>query len=319
MRNNRCLYCYQDLEKDTESEFHPGCSTKIFGKPEPPLLDYTNDQMLELAEKVIQSQSAVTGVQPKLSLGLEKLKNSYVPHKLTITGVWGGYILKPPSEYYASLPELEDLTMHLAAAAGIETVPHTLIRLQSGELSYLTKRIDREGKQKFHMEDMCQLTEKLTEAKYRGSYEQIGKALVEYSENPGLDIINFFEQVVFCFLTGNNDMHLKNFSLFKHPERGYNLSPAYDMVAAELVVTGDDEELALTLNGKKKKIKRKDFEDAMERFNIDQQAFDNIFKRFTKALPKWHMLVGKSFLPKEMQEEYRLMLDRKARQIEILK
>ena len=141
------------------------------------------------------------------------------------------------------MPELEDLTIHLASLAGIATVPHTLIRLKSVELSYLTKRIDRKAKQKFHMEDMCQLTESLTEAKYRGSYEQIGKALVQYSANPVFDVINFFEQVVFCFLTGNNDMYMKNFSLLKDPKRGYNLSSAYDMVPAELVVEGDDEEL----------------------------------------------------------------------------
>jgi len=314
MEKNRCLYCYQELG---EGEFHPKCSKKIFGAPVPPSLEYTNDQMLELAQKVIQSQSTVTGVQAKLSLGLQKMSEKDKPQKLTIMGVWGGYILKPPSEYYPSLPELEDLSMHLAAIAGIETVPHTLIRLKSGELSYLTKRIDRKGKQKFHMEDMCQLTERLTEAKYRGAYEQIGKALVHFSANPGFDIINFFEQVVFCFLTGNNDMHLKNFSLFKDPKKGYNLSPAYDMVAAELVVEGDDEELALTLNGKKKKITRKDFEMAMGHFEIDKKAFENIFERFKKTLPQWHDFIDISFLPDQMKTRYHEMLDKKAKQIEL--
>jgi len=165
------------------------------------------------------------------------------------------------------------------------------------------------------MEDMCQLTERLTESKYRGSYEQIGKALVQFSTNPGFDIINFFEQVVFCFLTGNNDMHLKNFSLFKDPEKGYNLSPAYDMIAAQLVVEGDSEELALTLNGRKKKIERRDFEAAMGRFEIDQKAFDNIFERFKKAIPKWHVFVEISFLPDEMKEAYQVMIGKKAKQI----
>jgi len=318
MNKNRCLYCYKELnggEPALPLDFHSKCSKKIFGKSVPPILDYTNDQMLELAEKVIQSQSSVTGVQAKLSLGLQNMPDKDKPQKLTIMGVWGGYILKPPSEHYASLPELEDLTMHLAAIVGIETVPHSLIRLKSGELSYITKRIDRKGKQKFHMEDMCQLTERLTESKYRGSYEQIGKALVHFSTNPGFDIINFFEQVVFCFLTGNNDMHLKNFSLFKDPKKGYNLSPAYDMVAAELAVEGDDEELALTLNGRKKNIKRRDFETAMGSFEIDQKAFDNIFERFKKAIPKWHEFVEISFLPDEMKEAYQVMLDKKAKQI----
>lgn len=316
MSKRNCLYCYQKLDGG-EIDFHSKCSKKIFGKPLPPLLEYTNDQMLELAEKIIQSQSTVPGVQAKLSLGLQTMDEKDKPQKLTIMGFWGEYILKPPSEHYKSLPELEDLTMHLAAIAGIRTVPHSLIRLKSGELSYITKRIDRKGKQKFHMEDMCQLTDRLTESKYRGSYEQIGKALVQYSSNPGFDIINFFEQVVFCFFTGNNDMHLKNFSLFKDPEKGYNLSPAYDMIAAQLVVEGVSEELALTLNGKKKKITRKDFEAAMARFEIDQKAFDNIFLRFKKAMPKWHDFLEKSFLPDEMKDAYQVMIGKKAKQIRL--
>ena len=316
MDHNQCLYCYRPLYDGGEA-FHPQCSKKIFNAPVPPVLDYTNDQMLELAQKVIQSQTTVTGVQPKLSLGLQKAAGKEKPQKLTIMGVFGSYILKPPSEYYPNLPELEDLTMHLAAIAGIETVPHTLIRLKSGELSYLTRRVDRKGRQKLHMEDMCQLTERMTEAKYRGSYEQIAKALARYSENPGLDVINFFEQVVFGFLTGNSDMHLKNFSLLKDPVRGYNLSPAYDMVAASLVVEGDEEELALTLNGKKKKIQYRDFSEAMGLFGLSQRPMKNIFGRFQKALPRWHEFIDRSFLPLNMKAAYHAMLDQKATQINL--
>lgn len=315
MSKNRCLYCYGELAED-EFEFHSKCSRKIFGKPVPPLLNYTNGHMLELAENIIKNQITVTGVQPKLSLGLSKLSKKGHPQKLTIMGVLGNYILKPPSEIYPLLPELEDLTMHLATIAGIETVPHSLIRLKSGELSYLTKRIDREGNKKLHMEDMCQLTGRLTESKYRGSYEQIGKVLAKHSTTPGLDIVNFFEQVVFSFLTGNNDMHLKNFSLFKNPKSGYRLSPAYDMVASALVME-DDDELALTLNGKKKKIGRKDFEMAMSHFDIGQKATDNIFNRFSKAIPGWHEFIEISFLSDEMKQAYHAMVDNRIKQIEI--
>lgn len=316
MKNRRCLYCYKPLGKE-ESEYHKTCSNRIFGTNVPPLLEYTNDQMLELAEQVVKSQSTVTGVQPKLSLGLKTMKGEDIPAKLTIMGIWGNYILKPPSKLYKCLPELEDLTMHLAKIANINTVPHTLIRLASGELAYLTKRIDREGKQKFHMEDMCQLTKRLTEAKYRGSYEQIGKVILSHAANPGFDIIIFFELVVFCFLTGNNDMHMKNFSLFKNPNMGYVLSAAYDLVASELVVEGDDEELALNLNGKKKKLKRKDFEKAMERSFIKPKAIENIFKRLKKAIPKWHKFIEISFLPDAMKIHYHEMIEAKAEQIEL--
>jgi len=316
MSNTRCLYCYGKITNGT-GDYHPKCSKKIFGTLQPPVLDYSLDQMLELGEQIIKEQSAVTGVQPKLSLGLKNITKEDSPKKLTIMGVWGEYILKPPSDFYVSLPELEDLTMHLAQIAGIKTVPHTLIRLKSGELSYLTKRIDRKEIQKFHMEDMCQLTGKLTESKYRGSCEQIGKIIVRYSEFPMFDIINFFEVVLFSFLTGNNDMHLKNFSLFKDPNSGYRLSPAYDLVASGLVVEGDDEELALTLNGKKKKIERVDFEKATKLFNIDKKAFENIFKRFKKVIPKLYQFIELSFLPEHLKKEYHNMINKRVEQIEL--
>jgi len=299
----RCLYCYDELEGET-SDFHPACSRKIFGTNVPPELPYSEDQMLQLAEKVIKSQSTVTGVQPKLSLHIEKMSKKNEPQKFTIVGLWGGYILKPPTKQYKFLPELEDLTMHLAEISGIEVVPHSLIRLSSGKLSYITKRIDRRNEIKIHMEDMCQLTERLTEQKYNGSHEQIGKAIVKYSENPGLDITNFFEQVLFSFLTGNADMHFKNFSLIDNPDIGYILSPAYDMVASSLVVEGDDEELALTLNGKKKKIRKTDFIEAITRFNIDVKAIENIFNKFRTSVEKWNDFIDISFLPEDMKRSY---------------
>lgn len=316
MSDQRCLYCYKEIKEDGD-DFHSSCSKKMFGTLQPPVLDYSLNQMLELGEKVIKSQVAVTGVQPKLSLGIKKYVGKDIPKKLTIMGVWGEYILKPPSAYYESLPELEDLTMHLAEISGVKTVPHTLIRLKSGELSYLTKRIDREKNKKFHMEDMAQLTGKLTEAKYRGSYEQVGKAIVNYSEFPLLDVVNFFEEVLFCFLTGNNDMHLKNFSLFKDPVLGYRLSPAYDLVSSELVVEGDDEELALTLNGKKKKLKRYDFEKVMGHMGIDKKAIENVFLRFKKVIPHWHQFIDLSFLSEDLKKDYHDMIDKKSKQIEL--
>ncbi len=314
MTKRRCLYCYNELGEET-SEFHKICCRKIFGTKIPPELPYSEDQMLELAEKVIRSQSTVTGVQPKLSLEIEKLSIKDKPQRFTIVGLWGGYILKPPTKKYKFLPELEDLTMHLAEISGIEVVPHSLIRLSSRKLSYITRRVDRKNGLKIHMEDMCQLTERLTEQKYNGSYEQIGKAIARYSVNPGLDITNFFEQVLFSFLTGNADMHLKNFSLIDNPELGYILSPAYDMVASNLVVEGDDEELALTLNGKKKKIRKKDFLEALGRFSIDSKVIENLFNRFKGSMDNWHKFIEISFIPKDMKASYHQLINERADQV----
>ncbi len=310
----RCLFCYAPLVEE-KSEFHSACSKKIFGTPNPPELPYSEDQMLQLAEKVVKSQTTVTGVQPKLSLHLEKPAKKDKPQRFTIVGLWGGYILKPPAKQYKFLPEIEDLTMHLAEISGIDVVPHTLIRLKSGELSYITRRIDRINETKIHMEDMCQLTERLTEQKYYGSHEQIGKAIINYSTNPGLDIINFFEQVVFSFLTGNADMHLKNFSLYDRPGLGYVLSSAYDMVASSLVMEGDEEDLALTLNGKKKKLRKKDFLEVINRFDIDARAIENMFGKFKKAEEKWHEFIDVSFLPDDMKSSFHGLIKERGQRV----
>jgi serine/threonine-protein kinase HipA len=306
----RCLYCYAELEDQT-TDFHERCSRKIFGTGLPPELAYSEEEMLKLAEEVIKSQASVTGAQPKLSLGIERISKKGEPQRFTIIGLWGDYILKPPTKRYESLPEIEDLTMHLAEISDMKVVPHTLIRLSSGNLSYLTKRVDREDGLKIHMEDMCQLTERLTEQKYNGSYEQIGKAIVRFSLNPGLDLTNFFEQVLFSYLTGNADMHLKNFSLIYSLEIGYILCPAYDLVASKLVVKGDEEDLALTLNGKKRKITKNDFKAAMGRFNINSKAIDNIFSKFSSSIGSWHDFIDISFLSKEMKGRYHDLLNQR--------
>jgi serine/threonine-protein kinase HipA len=304
---NRCLYCYENLKED-EIDFHPSCSKKIFGVPTPPELPFTETQMEELALQVVKSHMTVTGVQPKLSLELAPSENRNEPKRFTIVGLWGGYILKPPTLNFPQLPEVEDLTMHLATLAKIKVVPHSLIRLQSGKLAYITKRIDRNKKEKLHMEDMCQLTERLTENKYHGSYEQIAKAILKYSTNPGLDVVNFFEQVLFSFLTGNADMHLKNFSLINQPGIGPVLSPAYDMVATAIVNPADDEDLALTLNAKKKKIKRTDFVAAFTTLNLEAKQQENIFNKMEKAKDKWLDLIDKSFLSEDFKAGYKELI-----------
>ena len=309
----RCLYCYGLLENN-EADFHSACCKKIFGQATPPVVNYLESQMEELALQVVRSQMAVTGVQPKISLGLSPGTGKNEPKRFTIVGLRGGYILKPPTQQYKHLPEVEDLTMHLADIAKIKVVPHTLIRLQSGNLAYLTKRIDRDKKNKLHMEDMCQITERLTEDKYHGSYEQVAKAILKHSANPGLDVINFFEQVLFSFVTGNADMHLKNFSLIRQPGIGNILSAAYDMVATTLVNPADDEDMALTLNGKKKKINRKDFSIAFTSLNLDAKQQENIFKKMEKAKDNWMEFIDISFLNTDFKSSYKnIILDRFSR------
>ena len=199
--------------------------------------------------------------------------------------------------------------MHLAEIARINVVPHSLIRLHAGNLAYITKRIDRIKKAKLQMEDMCQLTERLTEDKYHGSYEQIAKAVYKYSTNPGLDVVNFFEQLLFSFLTGNADMHLKNFSLINQPGRGYVLSPAYDLVATALINPADDEDMALTLNGRKKKLNRNDFTAAFSNLKLDSIQQAHIFKKMENSKAKWMDFIDISFLSKDLKTSFKDLIN----------
>ena len=309
---SKCLYCYKELGEG-EVDFHKRCSKKFFGVPTAPELPYSLDELDTLAAQVIKSQTTLTGVQAKLSLHLDRHEGS---KRLTIVGLWGDFIFKPQTQTYKTLPENEDLTMHLAEIAKIKVVPHTLIRLQDGTLGYLTKRIDRTSEGgKIPMEDMCQLTERQTEYKYKSSYEQIAKVIAKHSYVPLLDLTDFYEQVFFNWLVGNNDMHLKNYSLYA-PTGKWVLTPAYDLLNVSMVNPKDTEELALTLNAKKKRIKKSDFVRAMETSGISPKVFDNILAKYRKLLPKFNEIIDLSFLEKEDKEIYKQSIASRLARIE---
>jgi serine/threonine-protein kinase HipA len=308
------LYCYKDLNEG-EHDFHVRCAWKFFGTTTAPTMDYTRKDMDRLAEQIIRSQTTLTGVQPKLSLNLQKHEGS---QRLTVVGLWGAYIFKPQTAGYPELPENEDLTMHLAEIAGINTAKHSLIRLADNSLGYLTRRMDRDEKgNKLAMEDFCQLTERQTEYKYRSSYEQIAKTIAKFSSVPGLDLVNFYEMVMFCWLTGNNDMHLKNFSLLSQKRGEYELSPAYDLLNVAIANPNDKEELTLTLNGKKSRITRNDFVEAAGKSGVSEVIVKRLISNFEKCVPAWVQKIDVSFLSDEMKEKYvELVYDRIGRIME---
>ncbi len=304
----KCLYCYEPLV-GSNSNFHETCNKKFFGQLETPLLEYNKDDLEKLANQILSSQMAVTGVQAKLSLSMHRKEEKNMVKKLTIVGLYGDYILKPPSAYYEQLPEVESATMHLADVCGLHTVPHSLVRLQDDTLCYVTKRVDRTKKGKLHMEDMCQLTERLTEDKYKGSHEQVAKTLLKYSATPLLDVTNFYEVVLFSFFVGNADMHLKNFSLLEKPGLGYTLSPAYDLLSTSLVNKADNEELALTLNGKKRKLKYNDFLVAYETSGLSKKVLDKTLENFYYCKKPMLEKMEESFVSDELKKDFTILVN----------
>jgi len=307
--SKKCLYCYKPLDDNSIGDFHEPCSLEFFGTKQQPAFEHSLKQMAELAKNVVERSVAVPGVQPKLSLSIvnDSLQDGN-KGRLTVVGALGGnYIFKPPSDQFPEMPENEHLTMRIAEAFGINTVKSSLIRLQSGELSYITKRIDRtDTGEKIHMLDMFQITEAFD--KYKSSMEKVGKALNEYSDNTLLDKLYFLELGIFSFLTGNNDMHLKNFSMIYSNET-WTLAPAYDLLNVAIINPDDTEELALTLEGKKKKLQWENFERLGINLGLNEKQIKGIAKRFQKNKPIAIQWINNSFLSEEYKEKYKTLME----------
>lgn len=280
-----CCFCYQDVGTNA---WHPHCCETFFGQPQVPVLLPDEGGWERAAQEVIDQHIAVTGVQPKLPLMAGALH-----HK---------YILKPQHPHFPAMPENEDLTMHLATLFGIAVCQHALVKAADGSWVYLAARMDRSGEQQ-HMEDCCQLAELPSDKKYQGSYEKIGRLLTKHCTDAATDLRRFFEVVLFSYLTGNSDMHLKNFSVL-HEQHTIKLAPAYDLLNIHLVNPADTEELGLTLNSRKRKIRLSDFELLAARLGIPAAMRDGIFHRFTTQHHQIYEWINASFLSPAYKERY---------------
>lgn len=309
MKKEKCLGCYEKLDKELPGNYHTACSKKLFGTEIPPEINFGLNDLEELAIKSLTNHLGITGVQPKISTQLEKKENDPT-HRLMIVEWEGNFILKPPTKQFPQMSVVEDLTMHMAELCGLTVARHGLIKLKTDELAYVTRRFDRPKKgKKIAVEDFCQLSELLTENKYNSSVEKAGKIILKYATNTGLDVGRFFDLILFSYLTGNSDMHLKNFSLMRNDANEILLSPFYDLLATKLLLLEDKEEMALTINGKKNKLKKDDFLVLGKNLSISDKVLEKSFERILKHIPDMKKLIEKSFISKELQEEYCKLID----------
>ena len=307
-----CLCCGKPLRTSAVSnQWHKKCVKDFFGTTNLPDIDISDEVLYQLAIDSTSKGFTVPGVQKKLSLHLTE--GDYP--RLTLVNYPTGYILKPQTEEYPALPEMEYLIMQMAQASKIKPVPFALIRM-SAEIptfAYITKRIDRVfGKPcgMLAMEDFCQLDGRLTEDKYRGSYERCGKIIEKYSAHPGLDLSELFIRVVFSFSVGNSDMHLKNFSLIETDigTEEYALSAAYDMLSTNVVIPADLEQFALTMNGKKQNIRRKDFLRFGDAIGLSQGVAEKLMERLSKYEETYLDMCEKSYLPDDTKERLKSLI-----------
>lgn len=305
-----CLCCGKPLRTPDETGWHKACIKRFFGTTKLPEIKIDDKTLNLLATETTNKGFTVPGVQKKLSLHL--VSDSRKP-RLTLVNYPTGYILKPQVAEFEALPESEQLIMTMADMAGISTVPHALIKGNAG-LAYITKRVDRnltdDKIEMLAMEDFCQLDLRLTEDKYRGSYERCAKIIQRYSSRVGIDMAEFYIRLVFCFIVGNSDMHLKNFSLIETAEGSgeYVLSPAYDLLPVNANMPADKEQFALAMNGKKMNIRKGDFLKFADTCGITRQTAEKLIENLVKLTPKWIAMCENSLLHDELKDRLKKII-----------
>jgi serine/threonine-protein kinase HipA len=311
---HKCLYCYKELDKIYDGDYHPKCIKAFYGTEHAPILPYQLSEMEKLAKESAELSITVPGVQPKLSLGWIKkeLENGHQGRLTIMDALEGNYILKPQNALYPQMPENEHLSMKLAALFKIDIVPVNMIRLASGELCFITKRIDRNPDgSKNHMIDFLQILE--LEDKYKGTMETIGKNIGELSANTVWDKLRFFELTVFNYIIGNNDMHLKNFSMWLSDQL-WTLSPAYDLLNVKIILPKDKEDMALMLGGKKMNFSKDYFDRFVHVLKLNEIQINAVYKRLVKWLPEATQLIEISFLTEENRIAYTNLVTNRVKQ-----
>ncbi|KJJ85793.1 HipA domain-containing protein [Candidatus Omnitrophus magneticus] len=275
---------------------------RVFDIDREPFIDLTLAGVSLKAQEMVGKMS-ISGVQPKFSVRIVDKKNE---PRLEVTGEGGQYILKPQVQAFVNLPENEELCMTMAEDLGIHVPAHCLVHLKDKSLAYVVKRFDRKGLHKIHQEDFAQILGKRD--KYDGSIEEIGRKLKAVSEVPGLDVQLFFERVVFNFLIGNGDAHMKNYSVIYNEEGLVRLAPLYDLVCSRIVIPEESEESALTIHGKKSRIKRKDMDSLAEYLGIPEKVR---FAKFAGQKNIFRSRIAKSLLPKSLAKNFdKLFIER---------
>jgi serine/threonine-protein kinase HipA len=299
-----------------EGDYHPKCVKAFYGTEHAPILPYQLSEMEKLAKEAAELSITVPGVQPKLSLGWIKkeLENGHEGRLTIVDALEGSYILKPQNALYPQMPENEHLSMKLAALFKIDIVPVNMIRLASGELCYITRRIDRNPDgSKNHMIDFLQILE--LEDKYKGTMETLGKTIGELSANTLLDKLRFFELTVFNYIIGNNDMHLKNFSMWLSDQL-WTLSPAYDLLNVKIILPKDKEDMALMLGGKKMNFSKESFNRFGEVLKLNEKQINSVFKKLDTWLPKAIQLIDSSFLNNHNKVEYKSIIHQRLNRLQ---
>ena len=287
MHSSRCLICCDELAPGVT--YHPRCARRLFGQSEAPDLPVGWADLGDLADAAVRDGVAVPGTRPSLSLQLERGGTGKA--RLTLMGRWG----KPPYAGTPGMLRLEHACMRMANVAKIDTVPCGLIPLESGEMAYLYRRIDRDGNRKLGVEDMAQLLGRPIAGKYDGALEQVGGLLWSYSSTPQLDVVRLFDLVLFGFVTGNAEMHLKSFSLLRDLTGRLRLAPVQGLTPSQVLEPHAANQSALTLNGRREGLTRDDFDRLAGELRLTPKQRDNAYARLGASTAGMFETLTRSF------------------------
>ncbi len=257
---------------------------------------------------------SVQGIQPKLSAVL-KIKEG----KFEIVDRYGRYLLKPQHHIYPQMPENEDLTMRLAKTAGLDVPVHGMIWGKDHALTYFIKRFDRKGqKDKVPVEDFAQLAGLSRDTKYDYSMEKVVGLINAHCTFPAIEKLKLLKLVLFCFITGNEDMHLKNFSIINQ-DGIIELSPCYDLLNTTIELENATEEIALTLKGKKRNLTKQMLIEYFggERCELNNRVITSTVEKIFQVRPLWMNEIARSFLSEEMKEKYIEVVESRFKRLDI--
>lgn len=310
MKQRRCPITYAPLS--TGASYSPDGLKKLSRNlTNLAPLPFNSHELLFEATKHAAKMS-IGGVQPKLSAKLNVKQGIF-----EIVDRHGQFILKPPLPQYTQVPENEDVSMRMAAVAGIDIPLHGLTYNNDHSFTYFIKRFDRYGHtKKILVEDFAQLSQHSRSIKYRSSMEEVSKIIDEFCTFPMLEKQKLLRLTLFNFLIGNEDMHLKNFSLLTKDNKT-TLSPAYDLLNTTIVLGNAKEEIALPLNGKKNNLRKRDLLDyfAIERMQLNQNVIENILKTLSASIPAWDNLLKQCFLTEDLQKRYHTLLHQRLQRL----
>lgn len=271
----KCLCCFGELQPG-EVDLHKLCIRRLFSAVNAAKLPYTSQELEDNQE---------------VELSVDKESG-----ELRFVDGAGEYSMLVASGEEALL---EAVTMRMADIGRIAVTPHSLIRTKDGILCHLRRAVNH-GKKGTKIE-----VSNISDTVQGDSYEVVAEKIIKSSTTPKLDLINLYERLLFGYLVGATELNLDSFKMAK-TMCGSSLAPALSIMPNSLITKNN--EMAMSLAGKRGDFTRSDFEGAMLAAGIEPKIIENIFAKFEKSIDPWCDFIDSSELSDELKDAYKFQI-----------